>query len=141
MELRGQRQLSEALPPEVLKADILRYPHHGKLGMWDPLFAAVSPSLAIITNVMRGIDLKESTKYLGYKHTPTAYTNMSEYVIHLRTDGNHWLCELVPFVLPAQPSASPEAPEAAVPVLSPEAPETAEPAVTPEASETEAPSN
>ena len=130
MELRGQKQLSEALPPETLKADILRYPHHGKLGMWDPLFDAVSPSLVIITNVMRGIDLKESTKYLGYRHMPTAYTNMSEYVIHLRTDGNHWLCELVPFVLPAQPSASPEAPAPAEPSVSPEVPEAA-----PEASE------
>lgn len=112
MELRGQRQLFEALPAETLKADILRYPHHGKLGMVDDLFNAVSPSLVIITNVMRGIDLRESTKYLGYKHMPTAYTNMSEYVIRLRTDGHHWLCDLVPFTLAPQPSASPEEPGA-----------------------------
>ena len=107
MELRGQRQLYESLDPSLLKADILRYPHHGKMQMNEALFSAIDPALAIITNVTKGIDLKASTKFLAYRHVPVAYTNMTGSVIHLVTDGSTWLCELVPFTLPPR-SADPE---------------------------------
>lgn len=120
MELRGQRQLLDALGPEPLKADILRYPHHGKKAMLDEVFYSIDPALVIVTNSPRVVEIAESTKYLDYKHVPVAYTNRTDYVIRLVTDGRHWLCESVPFhpadYLPqpspsAGPSESP-APEA-----------------------------
>ena len=93
MEFHGQRQLYDALGAAPLAADILRYPHHGKRAMLEDVFAAIHPSLVIITNSSRGIELKESTRFLDYKHVPVAYTHRADWVIHLVTDGNRWLCE------------------------------------------------
>ncbi len=97
MELRGQAQLYEALGPEPLKADILRYPHHGKKAMNESLFRAIAPSLAIITNSPRIYEISESTRFLDYKHVPAAYTHRANIILHLVTDGHRWLCEEIPF--------------------------------------------
>ena len=97
MELRGQRQLYDALDPALLKADILRYPHHGKNYIIRDLFPAIDPALSIITNSIRIDDIKESTKFLDNRHALAAYTGMADAVLHLTTDGVHWLCEEVPF--------------------------------------------
>ena len=97
MELHGQQQLYDAVSAPLLDADILRYPHHGKRFMYEPLFQAISPALVIISNASRIPDIAESTKFLDYKHIPTAYTRRQNYVIHLVTDGEHWLCEEVDF--------------------------------------------
>ena len=93
LEYQGQKQLWEALSPEDLKADILRYPHHGKSKMIDPLFAAIDPDLTIITNTTRIYEIGESTLFLSYKHKNVAYTHCPPWVIHLQTDGVHWLCD------------------------------------------------
>ena len=123
MELRGQRQLYDALGPDPLKADILRYPHHGKKAMLDEVFYAVDPALVIVTNSPRVVEISESTKYLDYKHVPVTYTNRIGSVIHLVTDGRNWLCEDVPFDaskwLPAEPSVSPSVSESPAPSASP----------------------
>ena len=97
MELRGQNQLLAALGPDPLKADILRYPHHGKKQMAIDLYRAISPSLVIITNAPRILELADSTRFLGYQHASVAYTNQNLYILHLTTDGNHWLCEEIEF--------------------------------------------
>ena len=97
MELRGQHQLYEALGPDPLKADILRYPHHGKRMMVDEVYQAIDPALVIITNSPRIPPLKESTKYLDYKHVPVSYTHTADWVIHLTCDGRRWLCERMKF--------------------------------------------
>ena len=97
MEFRGQRQLYEALGPGPLAADILRYPHHGKKAMNEDVFRAVDPALVIVTNSSRTDEIRESTKFLDNHHIPTAYTRRAEYVLHLITDGRHWICEEVPF--------------------------------------------
>ena len=111
MEQRGQRQLVEAVPAELLKADILRYPHHGKQAMNEELFRAISPSLVIITNAARIVEIRDSSRFLDYKHIPVAYTHYPNTLIHLVTDGRRWLCENVvydpsPWLLP-EPSPSP----------------------------------
>lgn len=111
MEQRGQRQLVEAVPAELLKADILRYPHHGKQAMNEELFRAISPSLVIITNAARIVEIRDSSRFLDYKHIPVAYTHYPNTLIHLVTDGMRWLCENVvydpsPWLLP-EPSPSP----------------------------------
>ena len=97
MELRGQRQLYDVLGPAPLAADILRYPHHGKKAMVEDFYAAVNPSLVIITNAPRIAELAESIQFLDYKHVPVAYTRQRNLVLHLVTDGQNWLCEQVPF--------------------------------------------
>lgn len=93
MELRGQAQLFEALPAESLAADILRYPHHGKKYMNDALYSAIDPQLVIVTNSPRISEIWESTHFLDNKHANVAYTHRGNYLIHLTTDGRHWLCE------------------------------------------------
>ncbi len=98
METRGQKQLYAALGDEPpLAADILRYPHHGMKGMFEPFYDAVHPSLVIITNAPRTYEIVDSSRFLDSKRVPVAYTNRKDVVIHLLTDGNHWLCEDVPF--------------------------------------------
>ena len=97
MELHGQQQLYESLPPESFKADILRYPHHGKRFMNEDLYRAVDPALVIISNASRILDIAESTKFLDYKHVPVAYTRRQNYILHLITDGSRWLCEEIDF--------------------------------------------
>ena len=114
MELHGQWQLYDALSPELLKADILRYPHHGKKFMYDDLYRAINPALVIITNSTRIPEISESTKFLDYKHVPVVYTRQPNKVIHLVTDGQRWLCEEVAFnpndyLPPAEEESSPAA--------------------------------
>ena len=93
IEYQGQRSLLAAIEPEDLKADILRYPHHGKSAMIDALFDAISPELTIITNTNRIVELRESTKFLGYRHASVLYTHRPPWVIRLRTDGENWICD------------------------------------------------
>ena len=95
LETRGQDQLLEALGAEPLKADILRYPHHGKKAMRDALFQAISPSFVVITGSEGTPEVQESTHYLNtfYSGIPRAYTTRG--YLHLVTDGRHWLCEMV----------------------------------------------
>ena len=97
IEWAGMNALLDALSPEDLKADLLRYPHHGKSAMPVSLFSAIDPALTIITNTTRIAELKESTKFLGNQHAAVTYTHRPPYVIHLQTDGRHWLCDQLVF--------------------------------------------
>ena len=106
LEYQGQRDLVAALSPENLKADLLRYPHHGKSRMVDPLFDAIDPVLTIITNTSRIVEIKASTKFLDYRHAAAAYTHNPPFVIHLQTDGQHWLCDQI--ILSIKDNSSPD---------------------------------
>ena len=107
IELRGQKQLLEALDPELLKADILRYPHHGKQHMILELYQAISPALVIITNTPRILECKDSTRFLDYRHASVAYTCRGNTILHLTTNGQQWLCEEYDFdPAPYLPSGS-----------------------------------
>lgn len=101
LEWAGQNQLLAALPAEDLKADLLRYPHHGKSRMLDQLFAEIDPALTIITNTSRILEIRSSTKFLDDKHAAAAYTHYPYSVLRVRTDGRHWICDRVPFETPA----------------------------------------
>ena len=94
MERPGQRDLLAAVGPEALKADILKYPHHGKMTTDDAYLAAVDPELVVITNYYRA---GESWYYLAVKHIDMAYTNKVNVFLHLATDGKHWIAEYVPY--------------------------------------------
>ncbi|MBR2824034.1 MAG: MBL fold metallo-hydrolase [Clostridia bacterium] len=113
IEYQGQRSLFEFVSPEHLKADLLRYPHHGKSAMIRELFEAVSPALAIITNTNRIVELRESTKFLGYMHVPAVYTNRPPYVLRFRTDGEHWICDQFAIEVPTPAPADEVSPEPA----------------------------
>ena len=95
MELRGQDQLLAAVSPEELKADVLRYPHHGKKAMRDELFRAIAPQMVVITSSEGAPEVRESTKFFEYyyKEIPRVYTTRG--YLHMVTDGVHWLCEKV----------------------------------------------
>ena len=103
LEWAGMNQLFDSLSPEDLKADILRYPHHGKSRMLDPLFDAIGPALTVITNTSRIFEIKSSTKFLDNKHAAAAYTHRPHSVLRLRTDGRHWLGDQVPVEPPSVP--------------------------------------
>jgi beta-lactamase superfamily II metal-dependent hydrolase len=93
MEQAGQAVLMERVGAEELKADLIKYPHHGKTGLLDEFYQAVRPQLAVITNsyVKWG-----GIEYLIWKQIPRFYTNPTEKYVHLYTDGNTWVVERVP---------------------------------------------
>ena len=93
MERPGQEVLLSRMRPAELRADIIKYPHHGKTGLVDEFYEAVSPSLAIITNVYvqwGGVD------FLTWKRVPILFTCTHDAYLHLYTDGNTWVVERVP---------------------------------------------
>ena len=53
----------------------------------------VNPDAAIVTN--RSVPDWSGIKYLAGKGIPFLYTNQSGVYLHLVTDGEHWLCEMV----------------------------------------------
>ncbi|HJJ60450.1 MAG TPA: MBL fold metallo-hydrolase [Methanocorpusculum sp.] len=90
IETAGQKKLLESVDRELLKADILKYPHHGKQRTLEDFYTAVNPSFVLVTNnAITG----DAPYYLGCKHVPVAYS-ISAYV-HLMTDGKHWVAERV----------------------------------------------
>ncbi len=93
MEKPGQRKLLEEVGAEALKADILKYPHHGKLTLADEFLYAVRPELTVITNYRQ---YGYSYNYMKDRNFPLVYTNRDRIFLHLATDGKHWLCEYIP---------------------------------------------
>ncbi len=93
MERGGQRDLLAAVGAQALKADLLKYPHHGKQELADEYLAAVSPDRVIVTNHQ---GFGEQAYYLSVKHVKAIYTNKKDVFLHLVTDGQNWLCEYVP---------------------------------------------
>ena len=97
MEKPGQDVMLERVEPEELKADLLKYPHHGKNAMNDQFLEAVSPEAAIVTN--KKVPDWKGVRYLKRMWIPFAYTNVyikgkCQY-LHLMTDGEHWIMERV----------------------------------------------
>ena len=93
-ERSGQANLLSRVPAAELKADLLKYPHHGKSPLDDDFLQAVSPDAAIVTN--RTVPDWNGVKYLTAKGIPFIYTNQNDVYLHLVTDGQHWIAEQVP---------------------------------------------
>ncbi len=93
MEKAGQQVLLQKVGAKALKADILKYPHHGKLTLDDAFLEAVDPALVVITNYRQ---FGDSYRYLKEKGKSIVYTNRDKIFLHLITDGKYWLCEYVP---------------------------------------------
>lgn len=88
LEKAGMRYLAEHCAPGELKAEIIKYPHHGKSPLVTAFKEAVDPVFAVVTQRERGWD---GQLYLRNVRIP--YINTRAYGIRLRTDGRHWLAE------------------------------------------------
>ena len=89
VENHAQRSFGEHPPAEGLRADILKYPHHGQVKLHDPFFEAVSPSLAIMTGanqVMNG-GKNDMTRH------KVPYLISYQGLLRLRTDGQVWVVD------------------------------------------------
>ena len=91
IERDGQKQLLEALGAERLRADVLRYPHHGKEAMVKRVFEAIDPKFIVVTNTAGTDAVALSKEFLRYLGIPTAYVTGG--VLHMSTDGVTWLVE------------------------------------------------
>ena len=82
--------LIEKVGAEMLKADVLKYPHHGLQALTPEYRAAVSPELAIVTCNQRETDGK---KYIRRTALDTVWTVPG--FVHLMTDGEMWVCDRI----------------------------------------------
>ena len=92
LEIRGETRTAEQPPACGLKADILKYPHHGHWPMRDALFNQVAPELTIIT--AHEYPAKEGVAYMKQKGVPTLSTYHG--MLRLRTDGVIWVVDYYP---------------------------------------------
>ena len=93
MEQPGQEVLLQHVPAEELRAEILKYPHHGRSALSNAFLKAVSPAAAVITN---GKVDWNGVQFLKQNKIPYFFTYYKDTVIHLWTDGNTWVIEQIP---------------------------------------------
>ena len=93
MEKAGQTAMVSLVMPELLRCDILKYPHHAKNSLIDEFREATGAKLAVVTSQEGREDLGQ--KYLKRTGLPAIYTYVQGKYTHLVTDGTYWLCEYV----------------------------------------------
>lgn len=89
VENHAQRSFGENPPAEGIRADILKYPHHGQVKLHDPFMDAIAPSFAILNGaneVMTG-----GKNYLARRKVP--YIINYQGLLRLRTDGQVWVVD------------------------------------------------
>ncbi len=94
MEQPGQQAMIERVGPELLKCDILKYPHHAKSNMYTPFFKAADAKVAVATSVEGRGDAGQLAMF--NRRMPMIYTAVNDRFTHLVTDGEYWLIERVP---------------------------------------------
>jgi len=94
MEQPGQAAMLKRVDPELLRCDIVKYPHHGKSDLYTPFFEAMGAKMAVVTSVEGRGDPGQIA--LAMRGLPAAYTYLQDQYVHLVTDGEYWLCEQVP---------------------------------------------
>jgi len=90
LEKPGQKKYVE-MKGEALKADVLKYPHHGLEKLTEEYAQAVSPLYFVVTNNQRST---EGLKYIRRGDVPCAWTVPG--FVTLTTDGVTWLVERIP---------------------------------------------
>jgi len=78
---------------DLLKCDIVKYPHHAKSDLYTPFYEAMGAKLAIVTSVEGRGDAGQVAIF--NRGLPAVYTASKSVFTHLATDGNYWLCERV----------------------------------------------
>ncbi len=89
VENHAQRSFGENPPAEGIRADILKYPHHGQVKLHAPFMDAISPSFVILNGaneVMTG-----GKNYLARRKVP--YIINYQGLTRLRTDGKVWVVD------------------------------------------------
>ncbi len=89
VENHAQRSFGENPPEGGIKADILKYPHHGQVKLHDPFFEAIDPDFVFMNGANQVMD--GAKNYLDKRKIPYAigYTGL----IRLRTDGKVWVVD------------------------------------------------
>lgn len=89
LEHPGQQRAAEEWG-DWLRADILKYPHHGKEKLVEEYREAVSPLLVVVTNNQRDLEGKRYIRSTGLngKWTVPGF-------VTLKTDGATWVCERI----------------------------------------------
>ena len=92
IENRGQQALLDNPPACGVKADILKYPHHGHAPMNRELFQQIDPQLVLITaHQFPADDGFDFIQQMGVPGLSTWYG-----IIRFRTDGNIWVVDMLP---------------------------------------------
>ena len=91
IENRGQKGLLDNPPADGLKADILKYPHHGHAKVNDDLFALIDPELCIVT--AHQLPAADGFAYLKRMNVPGVSTWYG--TLRLRTDGHIWVLDRI----------------------------------------------
>lgn len=89
VENRAQKSYFTELPEGGLKADILKYPHHGQVRLANEFLAAIAPELVFMNGgsaVMEGAQTHLKKKKIPYLVGYDGLTRM-------RTDGNIWVVD------------------------------------------------
>ena len=89
----GQQAILSRVNRDDLRAEIIKYPHHGKTGLFEEFYQTVNPYLAIITNIKTDW---AGVGYLSVKKVPYMFTCTIDAYLHLYTDGYTWFVERVP---------------------------------------------
>lgn len=89
VENHAQRSFGENPPEGGLKADILKYPHHGQVKLHDPFFDAIDPELVFMNGANQVMEGAKS--YLDKRRVP--YLIGYEGLTRLRTDGVVWVVD------------------------------------------------
>ena len=90
LQSEGQAQFLE-LKGERLKADILKYPHHGLEKLLDGYMDAVAPVFAFITNNQAS---RPGRTYVRSRGLPCGYVVPG--LLYLTTDGQTWVADRIP---------------------------------------------
>ena len=94
MEQAGQQAMLERIGPDLLKCDIVKYPHHAKSDMYTPFYLALGAKAAVATSVEGRGDPGQVA--MINRGMPMVYTAVKDQFTHLITDGEYWLIERVP---------------------------------------------
>lgn len=89
VENRAQSMLAENPPECGLKADILKYPHHGHDTLDNRLLSMIEPEMAVITAAR--FRAKDAYAYMDRHGVPTQTTYQR--TLRLRTDGHIWVVD------------------------------------------------
>ena len=92
VENRGQAALVSNPPACGMKADIMKYPHHGHVKLNQAFYDLIDPELAIIT--AHTWPAKEGFAFMERQGVPALSTWFG--VIRLRTDGHIWVVDYLP---------------------------------------------
>ncbi len=92
IENRGQKGLLNNLPECGIKADVLKYPHHGHAPINQELFDLIDPEIVLISAHESVAD--DGFAFIQRNGVPGLSTWYG--IIRFRTDGNIWVVDMLP---------------------------------------------